>query len=261
MFLIGQNNNKKLIDEGKLDNASFIIIKGPTDYGKTYLAKYIANHYQMNYIELDYKVATVRELVESSNYDNNCVYHFKDFEKSSAAAKAALLKIAEETPKGVKIIVTSQASNILQTLTSRAYVMSMESYTIDELEEYANKLNFDLTIMDRLNKLHVNITPSLLYKYKEREDIAEIIDLAEDTFNRIEQGLTIKDISEISNKFWKDDIDKLTIYLNVLCTACLDLSHDRFVTICYIQQAMYTLTGTAISNYKLLVHDMLMGVV
>ena len=109
MYLVGQRRNKELIDGGKLDNASFILIKGPKNYGKTYMAKYIANHYKMGYLLLDNKVDTIRELVSSSNKNNNCLYHFKDFDKSSPAAKAALLKIAEETPKGVKIVVTTSA--------------------------------------------------------------------------------------------------------------------------------------------------------
>ena len=50
MYLVGQEENKKLIDEGKLDNANFIIIKGPKNHGKTYLTKYIADHYKMNYV-------------------------------------------------------------------------------------------------------------------------------------------------------------------------------------------------------------------
>ena len=98
MYLVGQEKNKKLIDNGKLDNANFIIIKGPTNYGKTYLAKYIANHFNLTYVALDNKVATIRELVRISNKNNECLYHFKDFEKSSPAAKASLLKIAEKTP-------------------------------------------------------------------------------------------------------------------------------------------------------------------
>lgn len=261
MFLIGQKENKKLIDENKLDNTNFIIIKGPADYGKSYLAKYIANHYNMNYIELDNKVATVRDLVESSTYENNCVYHFKDFENSSMAAKAALLKLAEETPNGIKIIITTSSSNILQTLTSRAYVLSMETYLDEDLIQYTNTLNFDLKIYNRLKNFNVNITPSLLYKYKKREDINEIIDIVEDTFNRIEKGLNLEDICTISNKFWKDDQDRLNIFLNILATACLDLTNNKFKTLCCIEQTLYLLKVTTITNYKLLINNMLMEVV
>ena len=55
MYLVGQEKNKELIDNGKLDNSSFIIIKGPTNYGKTYLTKYIADYY----IELEGKVDAI----------------------------------------------------------------------------------------------------------------------------------------------------------------------------------------------------------
>lgn len=261
MFLIGQENNKELIDSGKLDNSNFIIIKGPSDCGKTYLAKYIADHYNMDYVKLDNKVSTVRDLVDSSKYNNNCIYHFEDFEKSSVAAKAALLKIAEETPEGIKIIVTTQASNILQTLTSRAYVLSIEPYTEEQLSEYASTLNFNIQLLERLQKLNMLITPSLLFNYKQREDIEEIIDLAEETFIKLEKGLTLEDISLISSKFWKDDLERLSIYLNLLAIMCLGLSHDRFVNTCFIQEALYNLNKVSINNYKILVHNLLMEMV
>ena len=157
MYLVGQEENKKLIDEGKLDNANFIIIKGPKNHGKTYLTKYIADHYKMNYVLLDNKVDTIRSLVENSNNDNNCLYHFRDFEKSSPAAKAALLKIAEETPYGVKIVITTSAYNMLDTLISRAYNMNIQAYSKENLLEYINTLDLDKNLLETL-KIKYNLS-------------------------------------------------------------------------------------------------------
>ena len=56
MYLVGQEKNKDLIDNGKIDNSTFILIRGPEHYGKPYLVKYIANHYAMHYKLLDNKV-------------------------------------------------------------------------------------------------------------------------------------------------------------------------------------------------------------
>lgn len=262
MYLVGQKKNKDLIDGGKLDNAAFILIKGPKNYGKTYLTKYIANYYKMDYVLLDNKVDTIRELVSSSNRNNNCLYHFKDFDKSSPAAKAALLKIAEETPKGVKIVVTTSAYNFLDTLISRAYVMDMVPYKMEEIKEYSNNLNISDVLLDRLEKSYLELTPTLLFKLKDNEDISEILDIADETIDCINNGLKLEDISKISAKFWKDDKDRVMLYLTILSKCHYrTVAGNRWKTQSLIQSTMATLNKVAVSNYRNLIHNMLMEMV
>lgn len=262
MYLEGQEEIKKLIDNGKLDNSNFIIIKGPRSYGKTYLTKYIALHYGMNYIMLDNKVETIRNLVDSSRNNNNCLYHFKDFEKSSAAAKAALLKIAEETPKGIKIVVTTSAYNLLNTLISRAYLLNIEPYTKDNIISFNNVLQLDNNLLSKImDELNMVPTPSLLYTYKQREDLNEILDLTIETKNAISNGLRLEDISRISNKFWKDDREKLEIYLHLLKTSINPTTPYYYVVISAIERTLYNLNTIAISNYRQLIHNMLMEMI
>lgn len=261
MYLVGQLKNKELIDGGKLDNATFILIKGPKNYGKTYLAKYIANYYKMNYVLLDNKVDTIRQLVSNSNKNNNCVYHFKDFDKSSPAAKAALLKIAEETPKGVKIIVTTSAYNFLQTLISRAYVIDMAPYTIEDIKEYGNNLNVQDVLIDRLEKSYLELSPTLLFRLKDNENVTEMLDLVDETIECINNGLQLEDISKISAKFWKDDKEMVQLYLDVLGKCSHMITKNYFRTIQLVEQAKFTLNKVAINNYRNLIHNMLMEMV
>lgn len=261
MYLVGQKRNKELIDGGKLDNATFILIKGPKNYGKTYLSKYISSHYKMDYILLDNKVETIRQLVSSSDKNNNCLYHFKDFDKSSPAAKAALLKIAEETPKGVKIVVTTSAYNFLQTLISRAYVIDMAPYTIDDIKEYGNNLGVEDVLIDRLEKSYLELTPTLLFRLKGNEDVTEILDLADETIQCINNGLSLEDISKISAKFWKDDKEKLQLYLDVLCKCSHMITKNYFRTIQIVEQTKFILNKVAINNYRNLIHNMLMEMI
>lgn len=259
MYLVGQEKNKKLIDNGKLDNANFIIIKGPTNYGKTYLAKYIANHFNLTYVALDNKVATIRELVSISNKNNECLYHFKDFEKSSPAAKASLLKIAEETPKGIKIVVTTSSYNLLDTLMSRAYILNIEPYSEEDIIDYNKNLSFNIELFDILQKeLRMKLTPSKLFKLKNIENIKEIIDLAVDSIAKIKNGLKLEDISQISNNFWKDDGTNTDIFLQLLESG---LAGFNFKCIAQIEKAKYTLAKVSISNYRQLIHNMLMEMV
>lgn len=261
MYLVGQNKNKNLIDGGKLDNATFILIKGPKNYGKTYLAKYIANHYKMNYMLLDNKVDTIRSLVEVSNKNNNCVYHFKDFDKSSPAAKAALLKIAEETPEGIKIIVTTSAYNFLNTLVSRAYVLDINAYLFEEIKQYANDLNVSQELINKLNDLYIDLTPTLLFKLKDNEEITEILDIAEQTIDCINKGITLEDASIISANFWKDDKDRVILYLDILSKCCHSINSNHYKIACLIQYTMSILNRVAINNYRNLIHNMLMEMV
>lgn len=261
MYLVGQYKNKQLIDGGRLDNAAFILIKGPKNYGKTYLAKYIANYYKMTYVLLDNKVDTIRELVSSSNRNNNCLYHFKDFDKSSPAAKAALLKIAEETPKGVKIVVTTSAYNFLDTLVSRAYVMDIAAYLPEDIKEYGTNLGVQDVLIDRLEKSYLDLTPTLLFNIKNSEDVMEILDLADETIECINNGMGLDDISKISAKFWKDDKDRLVLYLEVLSRCSHRITKNYFRVIQLVEYTKSILSRVAVSNYRNLVHNMLMEMV
>ena len=262
MYLVGQKSNKELIDNGGLNNASFIMIKGPTNYGKTYLTKYIANYYEMDYILLDNKVDTIRSLVESSNKNNNCLYHLKDFHKSSPAAKAALLKIAEETPKGVKIVVTTNAYNFLETLTSRAYLISMQPYNSDEIEEYNEKLMLNEETMRILKEdFSITLTPTLLYKYKERKDIDEIIDLVKETIECVNMGLRLECVSKIANNFWKEDLEKVEMFIQTLIKANKLFNQDVFYFTSILEDTLNKLNRITITNYKQLIHNMLMEMI
>lgn len=262
MFIVGQKENIGLIDDGKLDNANFIIIKGPRNYGKTYLTKYIANHYNMNYVLLDNKVDTIRNLVQYSDKNNNCCYHFKDFEKSSPAAKAALLKIAEETPKGIKIVITTSSYNILQTLISRAYVLNIEPYSNEDIEEYNNKLDLDNNLFDIINnQLKINITPSKLFKYKNTEEIEKIVEVAKTCSMSINNGLKLEDISVISNNFWKQDPENMSTFLELIKGGIDKNLRGYYKIISSIEKTNYLLRNVSISNYKQLIHNMLMEMV
>lgn len=261
MYLVGQNHNKELIDNGKLDNANFIIIRGPRNYGKTYLAMYIANHYSMDYINLDYKVDTIRQLVSSSRNNNNCLYHFSDFDKSSPAAKAALLKIAEETPKGIKIVISTSAANILDTLLSRGYVINMEPYSNEDISEYGNMLNLDNQLVDKLINGLRFLSPTILKKASEVEGLEEIVDLAYETIECINKGLQLEDVSRISSKFWKDDKELVLLFLDIVEDNICNLGNKWFKCSSLIETAKFTVERYSLSNYRNLVHNMLMEMV
>ena len=264
MYLVGQKTNKELIDNGKLDNANFIIIKGPSSFGKTYLVEYIANHYGMLYKKMDNSVDQIRKLNRSTVNRGiaNVLYHFPDFEKSSNAAKAALLKISEETPEGGKIVITTSAFNVLQTLVSRAYNMNIAPYSKEEVEEYADNLGFDKALLDKLvNDIGMRLTPSILVKYKKREDMEEIITLAEYLCNALMQGIKLSDISFISNKFWNDDYEKVQIFLETASCIIMKNIRPSYKYISCIEETKVSIDRYHITNFKNAIQSMLMEMI
>lgn len=266
MYLVGQEENKKLIDEGKLDNANFIIIKGPKNHGKTYLTKYIADHYKMNYVLLDNKVDTIRSLVENSNNDNNCLYHFRDFEKSSPAAKAALLKIAEETPYGVKIVITTSAYNMLDTLISRAYNMNIQAYSKENLLEYINTLGLDENLLETLKiKYNLSLTPTFLLNYKSIEDFEDILSLVDEAIDILRINNNLESIGSLSAKFWNLDLDKVKLFLGIFNQAIIANDYLRYKDVLYyvtiISRNLYTLNRLTITNFKQFIHNMMMEMI
>lgn len=266
MYLVGQKENKDLIDNGKLDNASFIIIKGPKNYGKTYLTKYIANHYKMNYVLLDNKVDTIRSLVEISNKNNNCLYHFKDFEKSSPAAKAALLKICEETPKGVKIVITTSAYNLLDTLISRAYNINTQAYKSEELEEYINTLDLDKSLLNKLyDDYNLKVTPTFLLNYKSLDNFDELLEKVDAGLDILAYHQDLEHISQLANKFWNSDINYVKTFLNILQYALLvheDIDYRYSVKyVSTISRNLYILEKITITNFKQFIHNLLMEMI
>lgn len=262
MYLVGQNEIKKIIDNNLLDKVKFIIIKGPNNFGKTYLTKYLAQHYGMFYKAISIKVSTIRDLANIQGEKINTVYHLKDFDKASNAAKAALLKVAEETPDDIKIVVTTSSINFLDTLLSRAYVINIEGYTKDQIYEYAKVIDFDVNLLDRLiNEFHISITPTLLKKYKDFENFEEVLDLVKKTINAINEGMSIDVATEVSSKFWKDDREKLFIYLTILDKCSHVISKDCLYDTLLIERALYRLNKLTITNYKQFVNNLLLEMI
>lgn len=116
----------------------FILISGMRGAGKGVLASIIAKMMKAYYIQCDLSVDSVREAVKNCyKCSAPTVYVFRDADKMSIAAKNAMLKITEEPPRQAYFIITVQnASNMLETLRSRATNIKMLPYSREELVEY-----------------------------------------------------------------------------------------------------------------------------
>lgn len=149
MNIIGQktliNNIDNLIEHNNLPR--YIIIQGPMGSGKKLLADYIAKKLNALLVPSDLSVDSVREVIELAyQQTEDMVYLWGDADKMSVSAKNAVLKITEEAPqKAYFIMTTVNTSLLLNTLISRAYVIDMQPYTVDDLIEFAQYKFSDLT--------------------------------------------------------------------------------------------------------------------
>ena len=140
--MIGQT---KLISQiqNMIDNDTFprfSIIVGQKGSGRKSLTKVIHSILEgyIYYILPDIKIDTIRTMIEDAiTTQDKMLIVIPDADTMSVNAKNALLKIVEEPPKNVHIIMALEnIDNTLETIKSRAFVFNMQIYSKKELESY-----------------------------------------------------------------------------------------------------------------------------
>lgn len=266
MYIIGQEQFKNHVEYLKESPKPFIIIKGPKHYGKEYLTKYLAKELGLTYIKMkDNKVKTVRELVENSTYQNDCLYHFVDFDDSTVMAKAALLKVAEETPKGVVIVITINTST-LDTLVSRAYNITLESYNDEDVQEYKSKINKDTEVLDSLIDLSIK-TPSMLLYYSEIDNIEDILEDVNEVGdklvnNRMYIEIATKVSNHYKNPYNDSEVDTSVVFLKLLTGYLMKSKHEKvydWVTV--IEDNVRRIRQIPTISRKMILNECLLGLI
>lgn len=135
-MIIGQKNLIDFINKIKVPH--FIVIVGSKGSGKTTLAKFIATKLDATFSVCGIKVDEIREVIHTAyTTRDNILYCIKDADNMRAEAKNAMLKITEEPPENAWFILTVQSeSSLLPTIKSRAWLITMEPYNIEELKTY-----------------------------------------------------------------------------------------------------------------------------
>ncbi len=250
--MIGQTDLVKQIKkEIKEDDfPRFSIIVGPKGSGKKTLTDMIIKQMSVNvFYHSAVGVSQVRDAIDKMYKTvDKSIFTFYDADDMSIQAKNALLKVAEETPNNVHIIMTvKDLTNVLDTIKSRANIYFMQRYSRKELIEYAHKVlnaRHDDEIIQQLcdnpgeiNMLYERDAEALWdYAYKAINNVAEVsganafkmankIDFTGDEEDKFDMLLFLKAFMSICSEKMSDavidgvqeDIDKYGAGLDVTC--------------------------------------------
>lgn len=144
--MIGQKHLIEVIDSLINEQVlpKFIILVGLRGSETNQIVEYIEKQCGSITLDMGTSVNDVREAITRMQTigSDNVLCTFKDADNMSISAKNALLKIVEEPPKNVRIIMTLQSLNSMpDTIRSRASVMTLLPYTTTEIGEYASRYN------------------------------------------------------------------------------------------------------------------------
>ena len=217
--MIGQKNLLNQIDT-LIENDTFprfSILVGPEGSGKKLMSKHIATKLGALHTMRGVSVDDVRDLIqEAYKVSAPIVYVVADADKMSPAAKNALLKVTEEPPKSAYIILTlTDLNNTINTIRSRGQVFYMDSYTVDNIDEYYHNMfpSFaderqivtDLCITPGEVELLMEMGPVDFYEYVEK--VVDNIALVSGANSfKIAQRIKFKDTDEDKydlKLFWK----------------------------------------------------------
>jgi len=142
--MIGQKEllDKFDIEYGIKDLPRFTIITGRKGQGKKTLVREVAKRFNYLIIEIGNKIDDIREVIELSYKQTEpIIYLLADADEMSLGAKNSLLKVIEEPPQKAYFMMTlEQIENTLETIKSRAYVLRMQDYSLEEKEQMINEL-------------------------------------------------------------------------------------------------------------------------
>lgn len=151
--MIGQKNLiEKINSFDKLSR--FSIFVGQKGSGKkTLINEYIFplfseqgyGHYTVH----DIKIDSIREMINDAYKLHKMLFVISDADNMSIGAKNAMLKIVEECPNDNYFIMTLEDENsILNTIRSRATIYHMDQYSKEELKEYADAIERNMSHVD-----------------------------------------------------------------------------------------------------------------
>ena len=162
MEYIGQEHLKNSVELISKKGATILI--GPDKYGKTHFAQQLAKELDLEYVLVESNVENTKALIQDISKGN--LYHIKDLHNARPQVLSRLLKLLEDNiPTGAVIFITTEATQTIDTILSRCFVLKCKKYRYEELMQ-----------VNDIDKMlyHVYDTPTKLADI--HEDIDKIVD-------------------------------------------------------------------------------------
>lgn len=206
MNIIGQNKLLNIIDSyyTKRELPKTLMFIGPTGCGKHTISKYIANKFELDFVEISEDITS--EDLEDYLYSTIDTMYLIDLAKFSEKQQNQFLKFIEEPSKTVYIaLIANSESGILNTVLNRSTKHYFEDYSKEQVEKITNT---------SINALAFNIfrTPGKLLNLTENS-FQDILNLAEKVVHKISYA-TYPNALVISTKInYKDLYNKIDFNL------------------------------------------------
>lgn len=224
--LIGQTRLKETLcrqaQAGTLP--AFTILVGDKGQGKDTALQWLFNKYGCTVITTGTKIDDVRDMIEKTkSLSSQVIYYIPEADSMSVGAKNSLLKITEEPPKNLRIVMTLESDgSTLPTIKSRAQVLYMEPYKIDELKEYCQTYH-KISENDMERVLEVAHSPGQIDKLLSIgfNDFYDFVEKVYDNLWNVSTGNSFK----ISNQLaFKPDEEgyPVELFLEIFKLVCVD---------------------------------------
>lgn len=271
--MIGQKELLRTIERQLRNNnfPQFAVFTGNGLLDKLELVGIIAKELKAEHIiTVSPKVDDVREIITNAYTQRSpIVYGIMEIDNVSAQAKNSLLKLAEEPPANVYIIISvNDANNLLRTLKSRAAVYTMQHYTQAELAGYIKAQYAHKVKPDELEMVY-NIceTPDeidLLLSNYEVADFWDYVELVADNIAEVSGANSFKIADKLRIKdtdYQKYDLSLFFKAFQVVCAQRYKADRDSryFDAVAVTGKALNDMTKASL-NKQMLVDNWILDV-
>jgi len=186
----------------------FVLVIGPAGSGKKYQSRKVAEDKGRQYVEIEGKkenIEGVVSLVDLSIPTTVCIY---DYSEMSKQAINAMLKIAEETPNNLNIVLCSRTNDILPTIRSRAHLVYMDNLSRKDIEgfvEYFTEEKISQPVVEKTSRMcrTVGEVARLVEiektSGKKREEVIELFDKILDNIDQVSVSNSLKLVDSLIN--------------------------------------------------------------
>lgn len=194
-----QNKPKEILRSLASKDKHSLIIEGPEGSGKTYLSRYYSRLLNIpDFVSVTPKVSDVKSVISVAiDAENPIVFCIENLDSGVLSSSYVLLKFMEEPRDNIYFMITcNKSSNIPDTLISRSMVVSLNSPTRSDIDNYCKHVHADKYTLISSSPLYLCIS-----NFKEAD---EICSLSKEQIDYIIQWKDIKKFNDsVSNISWK----------------------------------------------------------